>query len=211
KPIILHTRWTLARVPHSQSAHVVSISTDITGRKQAEEALKEREELSQKIIGTAMEGFWMLDLEGNLVDVNEAYCRMSGYSRQELLSMHVSDVEVNEASPELVAQHVQRVIQSGSDRFETRHRCKDGRIIEVEVIATFLKLRGGCVFAFMRDITERKQTERALRASEEQFRQLADNIREVFWMSDPAKNEIIYVSPGYEAIWGRSCESLYAS
>ena len=336
KPIIFHTRWTLARVPHSQSAHVVSISTDITGHKQAEEAfrqsqeryrslaesspdaifildqasaiqyvnrvaaqwlgqpvarllgcsqaeffppdvarqhqevvqrvfatgesirteqgqpfrrgekwvetrlvplrnsrgevqsvmgiardlteqkrtaeaLKEREELSQKIIGAAIEGFWRLDLEGNLVDVNEAYCRMSGYSRQELLAMHISDVEVEEPAPELVVQHIQRIAQSGSDRFETRHRRKDGRIIEVEVIATFLKLREPYVFAFMRDITERKQAEQFLQASQERFRQLAENIREVFWITNPEKSEMIYISPGYEVIWGRTCASLYAS
>jgi len=211
KPIIVHTRWTLARVPHSQSAHVVSISTDITEQKRTAEALKEREELSQKIIGAAMDGFWMLDLEGNLVDVNEAYCRMSGYSRQELLSMHSSDVEINEPSPELVGQHIQRVIQSGSDRFETRHRRKDGRIIEVEVVATFLQLQERYVFAFMRDITERKQAEQFLQASQERFRQLAENIREVFWITNPAKNEMIYISPAYEAIWGRTCASLYAA
>jgi PAS domain-containing protein len=136
---------------------------------------------------------------------------MSGYSRQELLSMHISDMEVNEASPKLVGQHIQRIIQSGSDRFESRHRCKDGRIIEVEVIATFLKLRKRYVFAFMHDITERKQAEQLLRASQERFRQLAENIGEAFWISNPAKNEMIYISPGYEEIWGRTCESLYAS
>ena len=190
---------------------IVIVARDLTEQKRTKEALKEREELSQKIIGAAMEGFWMLDLEGNLVDVNEAYCRMSGYSRQELLSMHTSDVEVNEASPKLVVQHAHRIVQSGSDRFETRHRCKDGRIIEVEVIATFLKLREPCVFAFMRDITERKQAEQLLRASQERFRQLAENIGEAFWISNPAKNEMIYISPGYEEIWGRTCESLYAS
>jgi PAS domain S-box-containing protein len=51
----------------------------------------------------------------------------------------------------------------------------------------------------------------ALQESEERFRQLAENIREVFWMTDTRKNEVIYVSPGYEAIWGRSCRSLYES
>ncbi len=211
QPLIVHSRWTLVRGEKDQSAYVVCINTDLTEQKRTEEALKEREELSQKIIGTAMEGFWMLDLEGNLVDVNEAYCRMSGYSRQELLSMHISDMEVNEASPKLVGQHIQRIIQSGSDRFESRHRCKDGRIIEVEVIATFLKLRKRYVFAFMHDITERKQAEQLLRASQERFRQLAENIGEAFWISNPAKNEMIYISPGYEEIWGRTCESLYAS
>ncbi len=59
------------------------------------------------------------------------------------------------------------------------------------------------------DIEERKTIERSLRESEERFRQLAENINEVFWMSDPGKSEILYVSPAYEDIWGRSCDSLY--
>jgi len=56
---------------------------------------------------------------------------------------------------------------------------------------------------------ERKQAEEQLRQSEERFRQLTESITEVFWMSDPDKNRILYISPGYEKIWGRSCESLY--
>jgi PAS domain S-box-containing protein len=209
--VILHKRCALVHSHEDQSPYVVSINTNITERKLAEELLREREELSQRIINTAEEGFWMLDLKGNLVNVNDAYCRMSGYSREELLAMHIGDVEVKETSPEVVAQHIKLVIESGSDRFETQHRRKDGRIIEVEVIATFLAQRERRIFAFLRDITERKQAENALRASEERFRQLAENIREVFWMTDLTKNEMIYISPRYEEIWGQTCESLYAS
>ena len=203
QPLIVHSRWTLVHGEKDQSAYVVCINTDLTEQKRTEEALKEREELSQKIIGTAMEGFWMLDLEGNLVDVNETYCRMSGYSRQELLSMHTSDVEVNEASPELVVQHIQRIFQSGSDRFETRHRCKDGRIIEVEVIATFLKLRKRYVFAFMHDITERKR-------AEEQIRLLAyavQSARDLICITD-GENRFTFVNQSFVKAYGHSQEEI---
>jgi PAS domain S-box-containing protein len=59
-------------------------------------------------------------------------------------------------------------------------------------------------------VTDRKRAEEALRESEEMFRQLAEHIREVFWLSDPEKTRMLYVSPAYETIWGRSCGSLYA-
>lgn len=55
----------------------------------------------------------------------------------------------------------------------------------------------------------RRQAELALRQSEERFRQMAENVQEVFWMSDPSKNELLYLSPSFEKVWGRSCESLY--
>ena len=61
------------------------------------------------------------------------------------------------------------------------------------------------------DNTERKKIETALRESEEQFRQVTEHIQEVFWLSDTLKNEVLYISPAYEAIWGRTCESLYRS
>ena len=61
------------------------------------------------------------------------------------------------------------------------------------------------------DIAERKAVEASLRESEQRFRLLAENINEVFWLTDPAKTRMIYVSPAYERIWGRSCDDLYRS
>ena len=69
---------------------------DITARKKAEEALRASAEEHRTILLTALDGFWLTDTQGHLLEVNEAYCRMSGYSAPELLSMRISDLEVVE-------------------------------------------------------------------------------------------------------------------
>jgi PAS domain S-box-containing protein len=65
--------------------------------------------------------------------------------------------------------------------------------------------------ALAAEVEQHKQAEKVARESEAHFRQLAENIKEVFWITDPAKHKITYVSPGYEEIWGRTCQSLYDS
>lgn len=160
---IVESRWTRVQAGDARSSYTVIINTDITEHKKAEVLLRQKEELSQRIITSAMDGFWAVDAEGHLLDVNEAYCRLSGYSQEELLSMHISSLDVNEPAPESVSEHIKRIIGRGGDRFETRHRHKSGRILNVEVSATALPLERPRVFAFLRDITGRKQVEDELR------------------------------------------------
>ena len=90
RPIIFQTRWTLVRETIENFPLVVCIYTDITEQKLAEERLRDHEALGRRILGSALEGFYRLDLDGNLLDVNEACCRITGYSREELLSMKSS-------------------------------------------------------------------------------------------------------------------------
>lgn len=126
---------------------------------------RERTEKSEKryrsILKAAMDGCWLTDTKGRLLEVNDAYCRMSGYSEDELLSMHISDLELVE-TPDLVAEQMQKVILKGADRFESQHRRKDGTAFDVEVSIKFRAEDGGQCVCFLRDITDRRLAEKAL-------------------------------------------------
>ncbi len=122
---------------------------------------KKAEQEYAAIIRTAMDGFWITDAQGRFLDVNEAYCSLIGYSRDELLTMRISDVEAKEAAEE-TRLHLQRIRETGSDRFETRHRRKDGRIVDLEVSVNYEYGGNGRLFVFLRDITERKEMEKSL-------------------------------------------------
>ena len=144
-----------------EGLYFTGIIRDITERKQAEAALRQTSARLQATLETAMDGFWRVDMQGRLREVNEAYCRMSGYSAQELLAMSVPDMEAKEAKEE-VAAHIRYFTTHGHDRFESLHRRKDGTLFDVEVSVTFQDTEGGGLVAFLRDITERKQAEAAL-------------------------------------------------
>ncbi|MDD2835358.1 MAG: PAS domain S-box protein, partial [Methanothrix sp.] len=147
---------------------VAEVNVDISERKRAETLLQESDTLHWTILQTTVDGFWMVDTHGQLLEVNDAYCLMSGYRKQELLAMKISDLEAIE-TPEETSAHMQRVML-GEKRFETRHRRKDGSIFEVEISAIYQPIKGGLVVSFLRDITERKRTEEALRENEERYR-----------------------------------------
>ena len=134
---------------------------DITERKHLELQ-------AQSIIRTAMDGFLIMDVQGHVLNVNNAYCKMTGYRRGELLKMSLQDVEVEE-KPGEIARHIRKLISAGQpdqtgshERFETRHRRKDGTIIDIEFSANYTGIGGGRFFIFLRDITAHKNAEKEL-------------------------------------------------
>jgi PAS domain S-box-containing protein len=143
-----------------------TIYQDITERKQAEQK-------SQTIIQTALDGFWITNLKGQLIEFNNSFCQMMGYSREELLKMSIADIEAAMNSEE-ITQELKKIAAQGYDRFETLHRCKDNKIINVEISANYLDEGEGQIFVFSRDITEHKQEESALKLSEQNFRNSLD-------------------------------------
>ena len=162
----------------------------------------------EAIINTTLDGFWYLDTKGHFLDVNSAACRMLGYSRDELLKMRVSDVEARE-KPEDVSQHIQKMKNLGGDRFESRHRCKDGRIINVEVSTNVIKEAEGVerIFVFSRNITERKQAEEALRESEEKYKRIVENTKDLVMLTQP-NGRIAYLSSSCMNVLGYPPEDL---
>ncbi len=174
---------------------------DITAHKIAERKRAQAELQRHKhVLETAMDGFWMTDAQGILEEANEAYSNMSGYTMQELVGMHISQLEANER-PEDVTAHIEKLMAQGHDRFETKHRRKDGSLIDIEVSTTFLPDSQEC-FVFCRDITRRKQDEQALRVAAAAF-----ETHDAILITD-AQSNIIRVNRAFTAITGYSAEEV---
>jgi PAS domain S-box-containing protein len=169
--------------------HALAVVRDLTARKQAEQEAREHLLLNQSILQTTIDGYVLADTEGNLRDVNSAYCQIIGYSRDELLTMNIRQLEC-QLSEEQIKQRISAMIRDGGARFETKHRHHDGREIELDVsIATLPDSGSGQMVAgFMRDITERKRTETALRESEERYRAAAHGGLDSFYSFEYVRN-----------------------
>jgi PAS domain S-box-containing protein len=140
---------------------VVGISRDITEHKRMEAALAEQAETYRALFSTAFDGVIEVDEHMQIVDANRVYCRLLGYTRTELVGQSIQDVEGNETGDQ-VKRHIQRMQREGGGRFETRHRTKDGRLIDLELNVTYIPDRSRFI-AFCHEISERQREEEALR------------------------------------------------
>ncbi len=129
------------------------------------EALRESEERHRVTLQMAMDGFLRADMQGRILEVNETYCRMTGYSEHELLTMAIADVEAVH-SAEMIAAKISRLAELRADRIESVHRRKDGSLFDVEISGQYQPIAGGQVVIFVRDITERKRGEQTLQLNE---------------------------------------------
>jgi PAS domain S-box-containing protein len=152
---IIAVRFGIIKDDKGLTIRTYGANQDITERKRAEEEYK-------TILQTTMDGFWLADIDGRFLDVNEAYCCLIGYSRDELLKMSIIDIEAIEG-PDYTANRIRKIVEVGYDRFETKHRRKDGAIVNVEVSINYLPTNKGRMIVFIRDITARKKAEEFLR------------------------------------------------
>lgn len=143
--------------------------------RRREAALHESHETLSSILATTRDGYWRTDRQGRLIEVNQTYLQQSGYTRDELLRMRISELEAVESDSD-VSLHIQRIVESGGEQFETRHRRKDGSLWEVEVSTTYHDVNGEEIIAFLRDISERKRNETAVLESERQLKIITDSV-----------------------------------
>jgi PAS domain S-box-containing protein len=164
------------RSPHRQSQATLAFldllavhASALIERTRADQMVNDINAQYRAIVDTSADGFWMVSEDGRIIDANEAYARRSGYSREELLTMRIDDLEAQE-NTEAVREHREKVRSQGADLFETRHRAKSGETWPVEVNVGFRPEGGGRFYAFLRDISARKQAEAALRDTESRLR-----------------------------------------
>jgi PAS domain S-box-containing protein len=121
-----------------------------------EKELAENENLLRTILQTTAEGFWIINTNGNFTEVNESFCKMTGYTREEAKGLKIGDID-NLESAEDTEKRMERIISCGSEIFESVHRKKDGTLFPVEMSVTYIPINGGQFVCFSRDLTIRKK------------------------------------------------------
>jgi diguanylate cyclase (GGDEF)-like protein/PAS domain S-box-containing protein len=145
----------------SDLGEVVGVSTiarDMSDERRILRELQDKDAQFRTAIETTHEGYLSIGIDGEILDVNNAYCQMSGFTRAELLAKALPELE-SEDSPEKIKAHVALILQHGANTFETQHRRADGSVWPVEVSTSYADIAGGRYFAFVKDLTERKRIE----------------------------------------------------
>jgi len=188
----------------------ITIARDITGRKEAEKALLESEERFRSIVENSQAGIMILDDAYRCIYMNPELCRMSGYSRNELIGQDFRQF-LDEESQQLVAdRYIRR--QRGEEvppRYEFNIVRKDSQKRRVEISSAVLKDSAGKVKTVVQilDITERKQAEDAVREAEEKYKNFVEATSDLVWEAD-GMGTYTFVSPRIEDILGYEADEV---
>ncbi len=189
--------------------------TDITKKKEIEIKLKKKEEQFELAIKGSNDGVWDWDLKTNNLYLSPKWKEQLGYKDNELKNefktfenlLHPDD---KERVLKEVGKYIKGEIKEYSIEFRMLH--KKNKVVWILAKGAAVYDEKGKPYRMAgshSDITERKKYELELYESEMKFRQITENMGEVFWLRSADNNEMIYINPAYEKVWGRSCKSLY--
>ena len=180
---------------------VLGVARDLTGEHRAQEALRELEEMFEAIVAQAAEAIVLSSETGRLVQYNDAACRMLGYTREEMGTLTVADIDVDGSAVDLEGNR-RALDGDGSHRFRTRQRRKDGEILDIEISIRPLRL-GGQLYdlAVWHDITDQLRRERALAERDARLQQ-AQEIASLGGWTLNRHFEVVDFSPEATRLYG---------
>ncbi|MEB3277630.1 MAG: PAS domain S-box protein [Lyngbya sp.] len=177
---------------------------DISERKEAEINLAQELLRTQTLFNTSMDGIVIMNHQGDVVQASTSFAEMLGYTLEETLSLNVADWDAQWTKEEL---EIMLALEEVIPLFETRHRRKDGSEYDVEISWNRVELNGEMMnFCVCRDISDRKQTEEALRYQKEMFQTIVDNIPVMITLFNP-QGQIELINPELERVLGWPLES----
>ena len=210
KTVWVHLKISLVKDGLGKPSHYITQIEDITQRKRADEA----QAFLASLVESSQDAIVGMNPEGIVMSWNRGATELYGYGSEEMIGKSMSTV-VPADRPGQFSQLLEKIRKAETiSTYETHRVRKDGTRVDISlslspVFDESRQITG--LVSIARDMTQRRQSEQALLSSEEKFRQLAENISEVFWIVSPSAPGILYVSPAYEHVWGRSCESLYSN
>ncbi|HEX7586758.1 MAG TPA: PAS domain S-box protein, partial [Anaerolineae bacterium] len=179
---------TPVRNSEGRLVRIEGIIEDITERKRAEEALRQREKKFRILFEQSNDAIFIHDDKGHMLDINPRAVDMLGYSREEMLALPTTDYH----PPEVVANAMaafNELVKTDHVRFDSKFRKKGGSVIDVEISVRQIETGSAIFQALVRDITARKQAEEALRESESKYRLLFENMEEGFALHEIITDE----------------------
>jgi diguanylate cyclase (GGDEF)-like protein/PAS domain S-box-containing protein len=178
------------------------LSRDITYRIKSQQTILNQIQLHELILRTSMDGFWLIDPQGQICEVNDAYLLSSGFSRAQVIGQSIARFDLMQSSDQIM-QNLARLRAGKAIRFETQHQRANGQMWHVEVSAGFLDHEGGLFFAFLRDISESKHQEEQLRLWKRIFAQTTEGI-----ILTDTQEQILLVNEAFTATTGYSEDEL---
>jgi PAS domain S-box-containing protein len=192
---------------------LAQLDRSVKNLQHSEEALRNSEALYHSLVAALPQSVFRKDCEGRYTFGNASFCALVRRSLPDILGRTDLDLLPSPLSEKFMADW-QRVVRTGQplETLEELH-FPDGRKV-FQLMRTPIRDAGGGIAGVQGvyfEVTQLKRVEDELREKEARFRQLAESIREVFWLTDWRDHKLIYVSPAYQDIWGRSPEALHAN
>jgi PAS domain S-box-containing protein len=170
--------------------------------------LRRATEHSQLLLRSASDGIHILDPQGTLIEASDSFCNMLGYTRAELTGMNISQWDDQLSDTERKAALARASALTDLELFETRHRRKDGSLLDVEVNVLGLVFDGKPIlFASSRDITGRKQAQIEAQRSMQLLRAAIDSIDEAFVLYDP-HDKLVFCNDKYRSLYATSSDLI---